>query len=226
MTDSACCSHEDCWMLLPWLVNGRLDASERLRVEQHVRACDACSRELAQQRLLRAALTEPERVVYAPGPSFRKLLERIDGATVAPRSRPTAAAAGRSRHWRAAWRPPGLAWAASFVLAVGIATLGTDLYRWSLPRYATHTDTTAGVALVVHVAFAPALATADIGQLLRAAGGRVVAGPDATGVYGVAPLAAGQRPEEDRPPGAATRALAARLRADPRVRWVEPQPGP
>jgi anti-sigma factor RsiW len=219
-------------MLLPWLVNGRLEASERLRVEQHVRSCDACSRELIAQRLIRAALTEPERVVYAPGPSFRKLLERIDGAAPAPRPQAAPAAAGRSRHWHAAWRPPGLAWAASFVLAVAIATLGTDLYRWSLPRYATHTDTTAVVPQIVHVAFAPALGTADIEQLLRAAGGRMVAGPDDTGVYGVAPLSGGQglrgaqRPDDSRPPGAAARALAARLRADPRVRWVEPQPGP
>jgi anti-sigma factor RsiW len=213
MTISTCCSHEESWLLLPWLVNGRLDASERLRIEQHVRACDACSRELTAQRLIRAALTEPERIVYTPGPSFRKLLERIDGAAAAPRLQASPAAAPRSRHWRAAWRPPGLAWAASFVLAVGVAALGTDLYRWSLPRYATHTDTAAVVPQVVHVAFAPALGTADIEQLLRAAGGRVVAGPDGTGVYGVAPLAGGH-------------GLAARLRADPRVRWVEPQPGP
>jgi anti-sigma factor RsiW len=214
-------------MLLPWLANGRLEASERLRIEQHVCACAACSRELEQQRRIRATLTEPERIVYAPGPSFRKLLERIDGAAAAPHPQPAPAAAVRSQHWRAAWRPPGLAWAASFVLAVAIATLGTELYRWSLPRYATHTDASAVVPQVVHVAFAPTLGAVDLVQLLRAAGGRVVAGPDATGVYGVAPLARDRlQPDDSRPPGAAARVLAARLRADPRVRWVEPQPGP
>ena len=219
MTASAYCSHEESWMLLPWLVNGRLDASERSRIEQHVRACDACTRELEQQRRIRAALTEPERIVYAPGPSFRKLLERIDGAAAEPRPQPAPAPTARSRYWRSAWRPPGLAWAATFVLAVAIATLGTDLYRWSLPRYSTHTDTRAVVSQVVHVAFAPALGAADVGQLLQAAGGRVVTGPDATGVYGVVPLARG--------PGLAeARTLAARLRTDPRVRWVEPQPEP
>jgi hypothetical protein len=206
-------------MLLPWLVNGRLEGHERLRIEQHVRACEACSRELSAQRLIRAALTEPERVVYAPGPSFRKLLDRIDAAAAAPRPQAAPAAAARSRHWHAAWRPPGLAWAASFVLAVTVATLGTELYRWSLPRYATHTDTPAAVGQVVHVAFAPGLGTAEAQQLLQAAGGRIVDGPDATGVYGVAP-------DHDHPPGTAARALAARLRADPRVRWVEPQPEP
>jgi hypothetical protein len=214
-------------MLLPWLVNGRLDAGERLRVEQHLRACEACSHELAQQRMIRAALTEPERVVYAPGPSFRKLLERIDGVATpsAPQAAPAPASAARSRHWRAAWRPPGLAWAASFLLAVGVATLlGTDLYRWSLPRYATYTDTTAVVPDVVHVAFAPGLGPVDVQQLLETAGGRVLEGPDATGVYGVTPLSGGQGRDRSSPPGAAARALAARLRADPRVRWVQPAP--
>lgn len=207
-------------MLLPWLANGRLDTPERLRIEQHVRSCEACSHELAAQRLMRAALTEPERIVYAPGPSFRKLMERIDGPGAAPRPQTASpAAATRSRDWRAAWRPPGLAWAASFVLAVGLATLGAELYRWSLPRYATHTDTPAAVRQVVHVAFAGGLDTAQVQQLLHAAGARVVEGPDATGVYGVAP-------EHDHPPGAPAGALAARLRADPRVRWVEPQPEP
>jgi anti-sigma factor RsiW len=213
-------------MLLPWLVNGRLEAPERLRVEQHVRACDECARELAQQRLLREAFTQPERIVYAPGPSFRKLLERIDSAN-APRPQALLAGAARARQWRAAWRPPGLAWAASFVLAVGVATLATSVYRWSLPRYATHTDTAAVLPQVVHVAFAPSLGTAEVRQLLRAAGARVVEGPDGTGVYGVAPLADSEAlADGQRPPGTAARALAARLRADPRVRWVEPQPEP
>jgi hypothetical protein len=214
-------------MLLPWLATGRLEGGERLRVEQHLRGCEACSHELAQQRMIRTALTEPERVVYAPGPSFRKLLERIDGiaAPSPPRAAPPAASAARSRHWRGAWRPPGLAWAASFVLAVGVASLlGTDLYRWSLPRYATHTDTTAVVSDLVHVAFAPALGPADVQRLLETAGGRVLEGPDATGVYGVMPLDGGQEPGHSRPSGAAARALAARLRADPRVRWVQPAP--
>jgi anti-sigma factor RsiW len=225
MTVSAACSHEESWMLLPWLVNGRLEPAERLRVEQHVRACDECTRELAQQRRVREAFTEPERVVYAPGPSFRKLLERIDGTAGVSRPQAPPADAARARRWRSAWRPPGLAWAASFVLAMAVATLATNVYRWSQPRYATHTDAVAARPQVVHVAFAPSLGTSDLEQLLRAAAARVVEGPDGTGVYGVAPLA-GQASDDARSRAAAARALAARLRADPRVRWVQPQPEP
>ena len=75
--------HEEAWLSLPWLANGRLSQAERDKIEPHVRVCAACREELAFQRLLCNALTEPDRVTYAPGPSFRKLMERIDG-TVPP----------------------------------------------------------------------------------------------------------------------------------------------
>ena len=71
--------HEEAWRSLPWLANGRLSQAERDNIEPHVRACAACREELAFQRLLCNVLTEPDRVTYAPGPSFRKLMDRIDG---------------------------------------------------------------------------------------------------------------------------------------------------
>jgi hypothetical protein len=112
-------SHEESWQLLPWLANGRLGAAERTRLEQHLHGCAECAREVELQRLWCRTLTEPERVTYAPGPSFRKLMERID-AEPAPRAAPPGIAAARAVRARAAWRPPGLAWAASFVLSVGL----------------------------------------------------------------------------------------------------------
>src|SRR5215469_15364866 len=80
------CSRLELWLLLPWLANGRLPHAERTRVEEHVRECEPCARELAAQRLMCQALTEPERITYAPGPSFRKLMDRIDGRRPARRS--------------------------------------------------------------------------------------------------------------------------------------------
>ena len=77
--------HEEAWLSLPWLANGRLSQGERDKIEPHLRGCTACREELAFQRLLCNALTEPDRVTYAPGPSFRKLMDRIDGTTVQTR---------------------------------------------------------------------------------------------------------------------------------------------
>jgi hypothetical protein len=227
--------HEECWLLLPWLANGRLPAAERARVEEHVRECVACARELSSQRLLCEALTEPDRVSYAPGPSFRKLIERIEGGTTRLREPrpvqsaplPQPAQPARVVHAAAAvrsvWRPPGLAWAASFMLVVGLALLSGAAYRWSRPLYLTHTVTAAANPDVLHIAFERSLPIGEVEELLRAAGARVVEGPGTSGIFGVTPVAA----ETPRTAGAGEvspemRALAARLRADARVRWVEP----
>jgi hypothetical protein len=223
--------HDEVWLLLPWLANDRLSGAEREHAEQHVRLCQECARELQAQRRLRDALSAPERVTYAPAPSFRKLLERLDGPgaqapeageSSSPRKDEVAARGRRTRNGNAAlWRPPGLAWAASFLLMFGITALVATAYRWSEPLYATKTDsqpeTRAGV---LHIAFDRELTVGEVEELLRADGARIVAGPDATGIFGIAPVAragvhgsSGDRQLLE---------LSVRLRADPRVRWIEP----
>ena len=221
MSTVIACSHEESWLLLPWLANGRLPPAERARVELHVRACPECAREVETQRQLCDVLTEPERVTYAPGPSFRKLMERIDAAP-AMRAAPPALPAARATRRYAAWRPPGLAWAASFVLLSLTGLLAATAYRWSQPVYVTHTEASAAQVGVLHVAFERSLAVGDVEQLLLSAGARIVEGPDRSGVFGVAPVTDAVAPAD-----AAARlgALAARLRAEHDVRWVEPLPG-
>jgi hypothetical protein len=221
MTDP--CSHQDAWLSLPWLANGRLSGAERMRVEEHVRGCALCSREVAMQRRLGDVLTEPERVTHAPGPSFRKLMERIDGRAPVTPAEPRAArlralAAGRS----SLWRPPGLAWAASFLLLVGFAAVAATTYRWSQPRYSTYTSAAQTSSTVLHIAFLPSLSIDEVSDALRSAGARMVEGPDATGIFGVTPAAASPNAADA---SAGLSALAGRLRADTRVRWVEPISG-
>jgi hypothetical protein len=221
MSADALLSHEESWRLLPWLVNGRLGGAERARLERHVRGCEACTRELSLQRLWCDALTAPERVTYAPAPAFRKLMERIDAAGETRTEAPKPTPAARAARARAAWRPPGLAWAASFVACVALGTFAVTAYRWSQPLYATHTATAAAPAGVLHLAFERSLAIGDAERLLLAAGARVVEGPDESGVFGVASTAAAATPAER---DAQLRALAARLQADAHVRWIEPLP--
>jgi Putative zinc-finger len=213
--------HEESWLLLPWLANGRLSHAQRAQVEEHVRECAQCAEEVARQELIRSALTEPERVTYAPGPSLRKLLDRIDGHVPAVRGAAAAPVAQLPVRAASAWRPPGLAWAASFVMVAGLSALAPTAYRWSQPVYVTHTANAVANPDVVHIAFVPSLSVAEAGELLRSAGARVVEGPDSTGILGItaASLPAQQSSSESR---RAVRELALRLRADARVRWVEP----
>jgi hypothetical protein len=225
--------HEEAWLLLPWLANGRLAQAERGKIEPHVRSCAACREELAFQRLLCNALTEPDRVTYAPGPSFRKLMDRIDG-TAPParktRERDRAPAAPVRRQIdspmsQSTWRPPGLAWAASFILAIGLGGIVTTVYRSSQPLYTTHTDAAHTAANVLHIAFDRSVTVGEAEEALRSSGARVVEGPDSSGIIGITPgtLANGKATPERA--SQEMRVLSKRLRADPRVRWVEPTPG-
>lgn len=215
-------NHEECWLQLPWLANGRLSAAERARLEEHVRSCSACSAELAVQHALCEALTAPDRITYAPGPSFRKLMQRIDGAAPAqrpeqrPEQRRAAAVHGLPAAALSAWRPPGLAFAASIMAAVGLTFAAATAYHWSQPLYVTHTATAPAPAAVLHIAFERSLPVGEVEEALRLAGARVVEGPDASGIFGVIPAGDADRGAQD------LHRLAQQLRADARVRWVEP----
>jgi hypothetical protein len=118
-----------------------------------------------------------------------------------------------------AWRPPGLAFAASFVAALGLALAAATAHHWAQPLYLTHTSTAPAPTAVLHIAFERSLPIGEVEEALHLAGARVVEGPDASGIFGVTP-AGGARP------GAQDLyQLAQQLRADARVRWVEPLSG-
>lgn len=219
--------HEQVWLLLPWLSTGRLSAAEREMAEDHVRHCGACERELAVQHLMGHALTEPDRVTYAPGPSFRKLLDRIDAEDGAAPARKTRGVCDvgslieRLSHV-SLWRPPGLAWAASFLLLFGITGMIVQAYRWSQPdEYRTVTDAPIVIPNVLHIALDRSIPIGEVEELLRTGGARIVEGPGKTGILGVMPAGV-----DGRTPAATAnrqlRALSARLRSDPRVLWVQP----
>jgi Putative zinc-finger len=215
-------THEHAWLSLPWLANGRLSPAERDKVEAHVHACAACQEELTSQRLLCSALTEPQRVTYAPGPSFRKLLDRIDGSESETNTTGATRATRDPGKQRALarvslWRPPGLAWAASVILAVGVTGVATTLYRSSHAVYVTHTDAASVAPDVLHIAFDRSLTMGEATEALRSSGAHIVEGPDSTGIIGVT-----ADTSDATHPGRDMHLLAERLRADPRVRWVEP----
>jgi hypothetical protein len=217
--------HEEVWLLLPWLANGRLSGAERETAEAHIHECSECEKELALQDRMCDAFAQPDRVVYAPGPSFRKLMDRIDGDSsiskvVAPVRSKQPSLIGRLGHV-SLWRPPGLAWAASFILLFGITGVMLTAYHWSQPTYATHTEPIVP-STVLHIALDRSIPIGEMEELLRTSGARIVEGPGSTGILGVAPIGivAGQTPPAS--VNKQLRALSARLRADPRVLWVQP----
>jgi hypothetical protein len=234
--------HQEAWLLLPWLANGRLAPEDREMAEEHVRHCTACEKELALQHLMCNAFTEPDRVTYAPGPSFRKLLDRIDHDSAENGSKAADFAvrdavvsrlpvrgklsSGRSLTARLShvslWRPPGLAWAASFLLLFGVTGMVATAYRWSEPNFRTRSDPSAVPTTTLHIALDRSLPIGEVEELLRMDGARISEGPDSTGVLGVTPVGvvAGQTSAQSA--NKQLRTLSGRLRMDSRVLWVQP----
>lgn len=82
--------HQECWELLPWVVNGRLSSADAARVSEHLRECSRCSEELHAQQQLYEAVRHEDPVLLAPQASLKKLWQRFE--TAAPASgEPTAA---------------------------------------------------------------------------------------------------------------------------------------
>ena len=86
-------------------------------------------------------------------------------------------------------------------------------YRWSQPAYVTHSDPSSqNNPSVLQISFDRALTIGEVGEVLRVNGARAVSGPDATSVFEITPIRSSDSLQD----------LATRMRADPRVRWVEP----
>ncbi len=185
--------HEEVWLLLPWLATGRLSPAQREMAQEHVRRCKECEQEFAAQQLACDALTQPDRVTYAPGPSFRKLMDRINSDS-------------RLHDGE----------------VFGITGMTFTAYRLSAQVFRTVTDPPVITPNVLHIALDRSLPMGEVEGLLQAGGARIVEGPSSTGELGVTPIGvvAGQTTEASA--NNQLRALSARLRADPRVLWVQP----
>lgn len=163
--------------LLPWFVNGTLDADERTLVERHVAECARCRQEVEWLRALRAACiageTSPEGASV-----FRKLRRRLE----VPRR-----AGGRRR---SLLRAPWTHWVMGAQLVL-IAGLGTFLFqdvvhdadRSASYRTLAAPSTVPQVRGGLVVVFDPAASESDLRRVLREAGARVVDGPTASNAY-------------------------------------------
>jgi hypothetical protein len=205
VTDIAPLSHTRAFELLPWLINGTLAGVERDGVEEHVRACIVCRRELKEQQRLHAAVRARRTVDVSAEAGFDRLDRQLDAAAGATRSR---------------WRTLCAA-AAPFALAAaaGVAVLAILLWFTPLPElggtgYQTLATPPADVALF-DVVFADETTAAEMQDLLDEIGGEIVAGPSRLGRYSV-------RVTGDEATRGQPAELLDALAADPRVRFAGP----
>jgi anti-sigma factor RsiW len=202
-------AHQAAFELLPWFVNGTLDAGEHAQVEQHLQGCPACRRECAWLRQLAGAYGHDDALVDADR-AFARIAGRLTNEAPPPRGRATTSAV---LAWLAASRGAWLRFTVAMQLGV-IVALG-----WMLVAGAPDTYRTLGArAGAAHasgtliVVFRPATPESDVRRILRDAGARIVDGPTTTGAYVLDVAGARQ----------ARAAALALLRAEPAVTLAEP----
>jgi anti-sigma factor RsiW len=177
--------HDAVQSLLPWYVNGTLEAGELERVREHVRECAACQADLAWQERCCAASaldTDPP-AAHQVDRDWNALARRI-----AAEARPRREAA-TTRWLTARWWP--IAFAAQTAL-VGVLALAWFVAPREEAYHALGAAPT-GTSANVLVVFRPTATEADIRRALRSSRAQLVAGPTVTDAYllHVEPLTAG-----------------------------------
>jgi len=193
-------NHEQCWELIPWVVNGRASDAEQRTVLAHTETCAECREELQRHRALQSHMRGNDDVITAPNASWQKLLTQID-------TQPQTEAAEARRSKR-----PWLI-AALWLQLVAIAALAGALFTSvRQPEYQTlSTPEATDAHAAVRVVFAPDASVNKVNELLRQVQGNIVAGPSEAGVYTLSA-----------PDGKDVQAIIVTLRAHPEVLFAEP----
>ena len=207
--------------LMVWKVNGRIESVDARWLDEHLERCAACRAELRVEQRVRDAIAREPTVEFAPQASFKRLWERIEAEQLATASVPGAAPA-TDEPGRAPAAPRGRRGGRWLRVAVGaqaavILVLCAVLWeRPMAPAFRTVTDSSPAPVVaggVIKAIFADQVRLADVKEILQGAGLVVVSGPSEAGVYTLGPRDASAPP--------VTPEMAARLRADPRVRFAE-----
>ena len=202
--------HRTCRKLLPWYVNGTLEAAELAAVERHLEGCDACREELASledlRHQVRATRDESPAVPtpFATARGLHQTLERIDGDT-------------RARFHT----PPAVRWA--LVAQAAAILLLASLLLWpstpeALETFRTLSDPPTvvepGGEQQLRVVFRDDATEIELRRLLRSVQAEIVGGPSSVGAYTL-------RLEERLERESEGAGVLETLRGDPAVRFAE-----
>jgi len=172
--------------LLPWYANGTLRAAERQQVAGHLATCAACRTEFEELQRLKADLT----TLYSaqPGPSPNTARSVLGAVAQDAAARRATGAAGESwmaslDQWlRALFLPR---WMPTLAATILLAQIGLLLWT-TMPSTQQEQVVTRSLGTPtarVSVAFQDNATEEQIRSLLQAVRGRIVDGPNPTGLY-------------------------------------------
>lgn len=207
MTDepTATQSERDALMLLPWYVNGTLEGEEREAVRRALRSSLTVRLEHDRLARLQGVMKSDDAELAATDRGFERLMARIAAQGAAGEARPAAI--------RRAWRPWPLAQAAA------ILALASGLAWWTLRDDAVAPGTYETLTSEpqahpqLRLMFRANVSDAERRSMLAGLGLTPTAAPTPDGLYTLAV-----------PEDADARALAERLRSDPRIAFVTTPP--
>lgn len=186
-------NHENVSMLLPWYINKTLHGAELTAVEQHLKVCLVCKRELLNQQHLSSAVNQPGSFDSAAQASFSRFKSRLRTAeTEKPQITPVVMLAG-SNKWPGKIKTnlkhfklpkPALALAATVLLVVLLPqfvhfkqTFNND-YRTLSDAETVNTNPNE-----LRIIFKPDTTRQTIEQILTPLQAHVIAGPNEQSLY-------------------------------------------
>lgn len=164
-------AHEAMRALLPWYVNGTLEADEQAEVEAHLATCAECQADVRFQQRLEAEVVRLPLDVEA---GWAQMQQRMAADAPVPRH---GAAVRRARA-----AAPWLGWGVAAGLAVAVVATGLlpSAPKAEYRALSAAVPAPTGNAVVI---FRPDTTEADMRAALRAADARLVDGPTAADGY-------------------------------------------
>jgi len=156
--------------LLPWLVNETLSGDERKKVEDHIKTCDRCQKEVTILQRIKTHIKETP--IQSPGDfGLHRLLKEVR------KEKDLKFLQNRSP---SGWRRRSLAIAASFIILIQAGIIIDALFL-SKPVVLLSGPQEQGI--VLQVTFMPEATESEIRKSLSEVNGAFIGGPGELGVY-------------------------------------------